>query len=387
MSGIITSSMMQVVMATSSLGLNLMQQTVANNQNVIMSPHSVAQALRMVLAGARGETRSVMAQHLGGDIETIEPGLARLNEIVRDSESGITLRDANQVRVRNSVTLRPQYQAYVERIFNAQALPLSVGDESNINAWIAGVTENKIRDMLSEGTIQHDTAVMLINAVYFYGKWNAQFDAQWTTDRPFYVVGGESVHVPMMQRKAKFAYQQLRDDLEGILLPYTEKNFSMMILLPAEAMTFGAFMTRYDIMQKLEGFQENLRRTDPRKGTVFLPRFRVKSDTNYNAALQAVGIGIAFDQGGQADFSGMIEETDPGIYLSDVMQRAIVEVDEAGTEAAAATFSLMTTRGISLDKEEPFVMRIERPFFLAIQHNRSGLPLFMGWIANPSVGG
>ncbi len=378
------SSMSPIVSATSSLGLNLMQQTVADNHNVIMSPHSVAQALRMVLAGARGETRSAMAEHLGGDPEAIESGVTRLNEIARDPASGVTLRDANQVRVRNSVTLRPEYQAYVERIFNAQALPLSVGDEGAINAWIARITENKIRDMLSQGTIQYDTAVMLINAVYFYGKWNAQFDAQWTTDKPFYMVGGESVHVPTMQRKAKFAYQQLRSDLEGILLPYTEKNFSMMILLPSEAMTFSAFMARYDIMRQLDDLQENLLFTNPRKGTVFLPRFRVESDTNYNTALQAMGMGIAFDQGGEADFSGMIEETDPGIYLSDVIQRAVVEVDEKGTEAAAATYAVMTTRGISLDREKPFVMRIDRPFFMAIQHNRSGLPLFMGWMADPS---
>jgi serpin B len=368
----------RTVEAGNDFGFRLMAELAGKTlrDNVFISPFSISVALAMTAAGARGETLAAMQETLG---------LAGLDEtevsrtfaaLIADSDRlspGVQLAIANSLWISLHEELRAAYVEHVRAVFRAEAVKLDFGqpDEAAgiINAWVAERTADKIKDLLTPGAVAN-AALVLVNAIYFKGTWEAQFDPAMTEDGPFNLLSGDEKTLPMMRRSGKYRYYE-DETLQAIRLPFDGEQTSMIVVLPREDTDFDAFRRKFGVAEfaRLPGHLQ------PGEGQIVLPRFKVSCKATLNQPLTAMGMGIAF--GGDADFSGIAKT---GQFISAVIHQAVMEVNEEGAEAAAATGVVMTRAMLPLTR---FEMTVNRPFFCALLDEDSGAILFMGWIAEP----
>ena len=364
--------------------------TTGNDDNVIFSPYSVSLAFSMAYAGARGETEGQMQevlhflpreeQHAG--FNALEQHLNQLSTAAEQdgsaeaSESGerFRLRIANGAWGQQDFPFREEYLQALGRHYGAglRAVDFSADPEAArqlINEWIAGATEDRIRNMVPPGVISGDTRLVLANAIYFYGAWLFPFNEETTEDGPFTLLDGSTVTAPLMhQRTARVSYGD-GDGYRAVALPYTGEKADMLLILPDEGQ-YGEVEGDLDA-----AFLESVRdRLETRDVTLTLPRFDFTDDVDLKKQLQAMGLSEPFE--GTANFNGMVE--DGGLYISDALHKATITVDEVGTEATAATIIAM---------EESAMERAEfeatRPFIMAIVERETGTLLFLGRVLNP----
>ena len=240
-----------------------------------------------------------------------------------------------------------------------------------INAWVAEQTRRKIRELLNPGTLDKQTRLVLTNAIYFKGDWASKFEKEQTRTMAFRLGDGTSCKVPMMVQKRKFLYAE-DPGLQILSLPYKGDDLSMVILLPKRIDGLRA-QTRRLTTRNLATWTARLRL---RPVHVYLPRFRITSGFGLAKTLTRMGMGVAF--GSEADFSGMTGRKD--LYISTVVHEAFVDVNEEGTEGAAATAVRVKLNG----GRRPPSFRADRPFLLAIRHNATGAILFLGRLVNPA---
>jgi len=380
--------------------LALYQKLRSGDGNLFFSPYSVSTALAMTYAGARAETERQMGEAMwyptSGEVleklgiagmpMTQEEFAGAFGAIIRDlnAKGG---KDAYELRVANALWGQQDFAfldafaklvetEYGGRIRNVDFVGATEKARRTINAWVEEQTNGKIKDLISEGAVGQMTRLVLTNAIYFKGNWASQFKEDRTQDAPFTLLDASKVQVPMMNQKAKFRYAQI-DELQVLQLPYVGDELSMVILLPR------ALDGIRQIEQGLTG--ENLAKwlDNLREQEVFvsIPKFKMTSKFSLQTVLAQMGMAQAFT--GAADFSGMTGRRD--LFISAVIHQAYVDVNEEGTEAAAATGVVMRLTSMGPDRTPVF--RADHPFIFMIRDNTSGSILFFGRVMNPQTKG
>jgi serpin B len=350
--------------------------------NLFFSPHSLSTALAMTWAGARGATEREMAQTLHFDLgqNRLHPACGRwIERLNAAGQAGdFELAVANRLWGQSDFKILPDFQNTVKMFYGADIAPADFeknaeGVRKEINGWVEEKTRDKIQDLLPSGVLQPLTRLVLVNAIYFKGVWAETFDQKATTTQPFKLESGEKIHVPMMRQVKNFAYAE--DETTQVLeLPYKGRALSMIVLLPRADDGLKA------LEEKLTG--ENLKRwtgaATHKRVEVQLPRFKSTSQFELSKTLGALGMTDAFT--GAADFSGMTGNRD--FFISAIIHKAFVDVNEKGTEAAAATAVVMRLTAMP-SPEPPVEFKADHPFVFLIRDNPSGAILFLGRVTNP----
>jgi len=347
-------------------------------QNVFLSPANVAVALAMTANGARGETLQSMLSALNLntlDLETVNSNFAALQALLVRDEPGATIAIANALWARAGVAFNADFLQRTQRFYDAriEALDFDQPDApKTINEWVRRQTNDKIPAIVER--IPEEIILLLMSAIYFNGKWETPFNPEFTQDRPFYLLNGTTKELPTMYRSDNFEYLK-GDGFQAVRLPYAGGGVRMVIILPDADRTLTQLMDQLSI-ENWESWREQF---SVKEGQLYLPRFTTRYDKQLNQALSAMGMTEAFDDG-RADFSGM-RPVPPALFISQVRHVAYVDVNEAGTEAAAVTSVEM---GItSAMPTETFLMQVDRPFFFAIEETSTGSILFTGLITEP----
>jgi serine protease inhibitor len=360
-----------VAQADNSFGFDLLQQIYAESpdENIFISPLSIALLLQMLHSGAGGETATEIAQVLyvdDLDPATLSSGVTHLQAMLQATPD-IELLIANSLWAQEGLELRDAFRNQMQDEFDAENFTVDFTDPATaevIAAWIEEATQGKITDFLVE--LDPATVLLLANAIYFKGDWQQPFDRDATQEHPFTLPDGRQIQVPMMQQTGSFPFYQ-EADFAAVALPYGDGQMRMVILLPSPGVEDATFWSTLDETR----WQTVLDELSEQRIQLGLPRFRAEYEESLNDFLQALGMEQAF---GAADFSPMTPTA--GIFLSEVRHKAIVEVNEEGTVAAAATIGIMPT-------SMPPELMVDRPFFMAIHDSASDAILFMGIIQAP----
>lgn len=365
-----------------AFAVDLYQKLRTQEGNLFFSPYSISVALGMTYDGARGETQAQMGKALRFTLspQEVAPAFAALREKLDDiqEEGDVTLAIANSIWPSDHYPLLSSYVTLLKANYGVSVTSLDYGKTEAsrrlINGWVAGKTQNKIKELIGPGDLTSDTRLTLVNAIYFKGKWEQPFSLKATEEQPFYRGGAATVNVPLMQRESKFRYAEI-DSFQMLELPYSGKDMAMIILLPNK----GVGLKPLEDQLSTATLKEWMGKLDTCKVHVIVPRFKLTWGTvQLNEALKSMGMADAFDDA-KADFSGM-DGKPHYLYIGAVLHQAFVEVNEEGTDAAAATAVGPRYAGVS---NPPPVFRADHPFLFLIQEKRTGSILFMGRVTNP----
>jgi len=387
-----------VVEGNNEFALELYAKLRTQEGNLFFSPYSISAALAMTYAGARGETEKQMANVLHFPTFFVEKGLPSSVEwFVRDEERfhsafGAIIKDLNargekgnyELSVANALWGQKGYGFLAEflelieaqyggKLNEVDFIAATEAARQTINSWVEKETKDKIKNLIQKGVLDKLTRLVLTNAIYFKGNWARQFEEDKTKEAPFTLIGGEKVNVPMMNQTAEFNYMET-EDFQGLELPYVDDELSMIILLPRKVDELNSL----EEMLSLEKFSGWLGKLGKRKVIVSVPKFRMTSRFGLAGVLRSMGMMDAFSE--KANFSGMNGKRD--LFISAVVHKAYVDVNEEGTEAAAATGVVM--RVTSVKPERIPVFRADHPFLFLIRDNKSGSILFIGRTMNPA---
>jgi len=350
---------------------------VSENKNVFFSPYSIFVALSMAYEGARGNTADEMysiLKILQNDSAT-RGSFGRLYNLLNQQKEGYNISTANAFWAQQNYEFLREYIDILESYYIAEAKELDFADNvkaaNTINTWIEEHTNHKIKNMIDPGALSELTRLVLTNAIYFKGLWAIPFDQDNTNKADFKINADETVEVDMMSNsKVKFNYTDT-NDLQILKLLYKGNDLSMIIILPKE----NNISIAEDALNpvNLSNWNDML---ISQKIPVKLPKFKFETEYTLNDVLDEMGMKDAFIPG-ISDFSGMDNTKD--LYISQVLHKAFVEVNEEGTEAAAATGIIMTS------EYNPLEFTADHPFIFLIQHEETGAIIFMGKIMNPSA--
>ena len=390
--------------ATNEIGVDLYRKLATGEENLCLSPYSIETALAMTFAGADGQTREEMARvlHLSKD-DSVHDAFGALQHQLREmseksakavAESGelggpkepITLSIANRLFAQKGYDFRENFFALVKERYGAPLEPVDFaknasGATQQINAWVLEQTRQRIRDLIPRDALKADTRLVLANAIYLKAPWAKPFSADATKPEPFHVRGGETVNVPTMHEHDRSCGYAKRDGFTAVSIPYIESDLQFVVLLPDEVKGLPSLEKKITNAVLAECAKLEERDLD-----LHLPKFKFEPPTlNLGSTLQALGMKTAFDQPpGSANFDRMApRKPNDYLYISEVFHKTFIAVDEKGTEAAAATAVAMARTTSMRNPPKPLEVRIDRPFFYAIQHVPSGACLFIGRVTDP----
>ncbi len=387
-----------VAQGNNAFALGLYRQLRSNEGNLFFSPYSISTALAMTYAGAKGRTQEQMAQTLcyptssqaleklglTGEPLTQEQFAQTFGRIIKglNSRGG---KDKYELRVANALWGQKDYEflrSFTQLVENQYGGKLQELDfvravekaRRTINSWVEKQTNDKIKDLIGPGVLDASTRLVLTNAIYFKGDWISQFKKDRTQNEPFTLLGGSTVQTPMMNQKAQFGYMET-DTLQVLEMPYAGEELAMMVLLPKKVDGIGDLektLTAENLAQWLEA-------ASSREVVVTMPKFKMTSKFSMADVLRTMGMTDAFTA--RADFSGMTGRRD--LFISAVIHQAYVDVNEEGTEAAAATGVVMKLTA-ALPEQTP-VFRADHPFLFLIRDKAPGSILFLGRVMNPQA--
>jgi serpin B len=371
----------EVAADNNALGLDLYKRVAQADDNVFISPHSIAVALAMTYEGARGDTAAQMSESLHFEVspERLRPAFQALEQALAPAEdAGYELHVANSLWGMQGHSfhsefldvLRTSYDAPLHQVDFAEA----EAARATINDWVAEVTRGKIDELIPSGVLDALTRLVLANAIYFKGDWASKFEPKATKSQPFKLLAGKPVKTPLMHQVATFGYAET-DDAQVLSLPYKGEELSMIVVLPRQDDGLPAIEAKLDAAA-LEAWTQDL---GERKVSVFLPRFKVESSFKLSEELAALGMKDAFNPD-SADLSGMDGTRE--LYIKEVVHKSFVEVNEEGTEAAAATGVIVGVRSAPAPPPE---FRADHPFLFFIRHDATGSILFIGRLAKPGA--
>jgi serpin B len=393
--------------ADDAFGVDLYRVLGARGGNMVFSPASIAAALRMALLGARGETAAQLATalHLASPQDSAD-GLRLLSAGLSRLSGGVTFRAPNTMWVQSGLPLLPKFTTVLTGL---AAVTLRDADFAHaaeqarlqINATIAEQTAGKIADLLPPRAVGPLTRLVLANAVYLKAAWAQPFQVAETTDAPFYLSGdgtdgasaggattgsastgsanasgGSAISVPMMHRTGRLGYLR-GSGYQAVILPYTGGLLAMAVILP------DGPLGPLEEMLAAHGTAGLLTGMTPQQVRLALPRFRATASFSLEPFLKSLGVAAAFDRY-QADFSGITKAAE--LFIGAAVHKAYINVDEHGTEAAAATGVAISARMAIIQEPPPVVVTVDRPFLYAITDVATGLPLFLGRVADPAAG-
>jgi serine protease inhibitor len=375
-----SSDIKTVAQGNTIFALDLYNKLKETEGNLFFSPYSISTALAMTYAGARGNTEKQMAEvlHFTLDQKKLHPAFARLEAQLNSMQDNRNI----ELTVANALWTQKDYvflREFLDLTKNNYGAALNLVDfkkaheavRIKINAWVEEKTRNKIKDLIKPGVLDPLVRLVLTNAIYFKGNWESQFEKSKTKEAPFWLAPGKSVKVPMMTRKQKFNYME-NDRLQILELPYVGNDLSMIVVLPKKI----EGVTQLESVLSVDNLNTWLNLLRKREILVYLPKFKTSSQFSLGEMLSSMGMSDAFTA--HADFSGMTAKQE--LYISSVIHKAFVDVNEEGTEAAAATAVAMKL--LSMPAPPP-VFRADHSFIFLIRHNPSGSILFLGRITNP----
>jgi len=351
---------------------------IEDDTNVFISPVSLELALLMTYNGASGETATEMAKALGVSklkLDKINKGSKDLIALLEKEDEGVLITLANSLWGADDIEYKQTFEDVMNEYFSAEVKTVDFTDPATldlVNTWISDNTNEKIQDMLSD--LDPASVLLLINAIYFNGTWETEFDPELTDEETFIKAGGSTTTVDMMKHeKSEFNYYE-DDDLQLVELPYTDGNTVMYVALPTSDTTVDALIS--DLGK--DSWKEKVDQMETKEGSVALPKFKVEYGTKeMNESLQVLGMKKAFTS--QADFTNIAKGSGDW-FISRVLHKAFVEVNEEGTEAAAATVVEMTK---AVEEPDIFEFIADQPFVFLICDKESGAIMFMGVLRDP----
>ncbi|MFC2014974.1 serpin family protein [Chloroflexota bacterium] len=369
----------------SDFTFDLYHKLKGTDENLFYSPYSISLALAMTYAGARGETEAQMAETLNFSLPQccLHPAFNWLDSALASRGEGAKGKDDEGFRlnIANAIWGQKDYDFladYLDVLAENHGTGLRVLDftwepEKSrvvINDWVSDETESRIEDLIPQGAIDALTRLVLTNAIYFNAAWQYPFNEESTADGIFSLLDGTEITVPMMRQSESFGYAE-GENYQAVELAYDGNELSMLVLLP-EMGKFEDFEESLNY-KKVDGIISDINR---RQVNLRMPKYEFESEFNLKNTLTSMGMPIAFS--GDADFSGMTGNKD--LFIDEVIHKAFVSVDEAGTEAAAATAVIMK---LVSAPEDPVSMTVDRPFIFLIRDIETGAILFMGRVLNP----
>ncbi|XP_023122905.2 antithrombin-III [Amphiprion ocellaris] len=377
--------------ANSRFALSLYKQMALSKtpeSNIFMSPISVSTAFAMTKLGACNQTLQQIMEVF--EFNTIKEKtsdqvhffFAKLNcRLYRKKDETTELISANRLFGEKSLVFNETYQDISETVYGAKLLPLNFKENPEmarvtINNWISNKTENRIQDTLPQGALDSTTVLVLVNTIYFKGQWKNKFDKDNVFASDFHVSKSRSCPVNMMYQEAKFRYKYFPDDEVQLLeMPYRGDDITMVIILPKRDTPLSRVEESLDL-KKLSGWLDQMEETTV---SIHIPRFRVGDSFSLKEKLQAMGLTDLFSSE-KASLPGMLADGSDALYISDAYHKAFLEVNEEGSEAAAATAVVAIGRSINPFRE---VFLVDRPFLLLIRESTINTLLFTGRVADP----
>jgi len=354
--------------------------------NLFFSPYSISAALAMTYAGAKGDTELQTRETMNFSLpqDRLHPAFNAMDQTLAQRGEGAQGKDGQGFRLSivNAIWGQEGYEFLIEYL-DTLALNYGAGihlldfvsdpegSRSTINEWVSEQTEGRIEKLIPRGIIDGLTRLVLTNAIYFNAAWENPFELSWTEAGNFHLLTGDEVEVPMMKQVKGFGYDS-GEGYQAVELPYSGRELSMVIIVPdlERLYDFERSMTQEAIDNILNGLEQ-------RQLVLRMPRFKFEKHLGLSDKLSAMGMPAAF--GRDADFSGMDGTKD--LFIRDVVHQAFVSVDEAGTEAAAATAVVMALKAAPM--EEPIELDIDRPFIFLIRDIETKTILFLGRVLDP----
>jgi len=383
----ITPDVKNVAASINGFAFDLYRQVGKKEGNLFCSPASISTALAMTYAGAKGQTEKEMAHVLHFDRNPTQLPVARFHEAYGKltsllnsggSQGGYVLRMANRLWGQASYEFLPDFLKITREQYGAELAELdfqkSEAARQEINSWVEQQTQQKIKDLIPSGVLRGDTRLVLTNAIYFLGGWEDEFSEKATKNQPFFVTAQQTVEVPLMTQTGRFRYGE-SDGVQALEMTYRGNEISMVVLLPKTRDGFAELEGKLTA-DNANRWTASLRR---REVEVFLPKFKMTSQFALSDTLSQMGMPTAFTEA--ADFSKMA--SGERLMISEVVHKAFVDVNEKGTEAAAATAVLIAPTSAIVQPDPPVVFRADHPFVFVLRDNHSGAILFLGRVTNP----
>ncbi len=363
--------------------LDLYARLKKTTDNLFFSPYSISTVMAMTCNGARGKTRKEMAQvfHFPDENSTLNTTYMNLRQNFEklEKKGSIQLNIANAMWCQKGESFLTSFTDTVQRYYGSGLFLVDFrgnpeGARKRINSWVEKETRNKIKDFFPVGSLSPMSRFVLTNAIYFKGKWEKEFNRANTRSNKFFITGKQFINVPMMYQKSRFKMLEL-PDMKIIQLPYAGNDLSMVIFLPGKVDGL-AKLEKNLTPDNFEKWMQELKQIRPIHVRVFLPRFTMNSRFSLAQELKALGMPSAFSD---ADFSGINGKRN--LFISDVIHKAFVDVNEEGTEAAAATGVTLALTSVMIRPVPEF--RADHPFVFIIMDNQTGSILFMGRLEKP----
>ncbi|XP_049775714.1 serpin B3-like [Schistocerca cancellata] len=350
-------------------------------ENLFFSPLSIQVILALVFLGARGNTAKQLSKglHLPEDRNVTEDGISTLMSQLQESK-GIVLNIGNRIFIKNGYNIKEEFNNSAIRFkTGAEKVDFSQEEQARktINDWIEYKTNQKIKNLIPSGVLNDLTKMVLVNAIYLNADWLRQFDVAFTLPTPFHLASGSIQNVDMMYIEEGFKYTEISElESQVVLLPYRGKKLGMMIILPKEQNGLPNLekkLANINLQDILSGMGE-------REVYLYLPKFKLEYTVDLKATLKTLGMSDMFD-GSMANLSGI---SDDPLVVTNVLHKAFIEVNEEGTEAAAATFIAVAGRYGVLYSEPPVTFKADHPFVFLILDQQTHTVLFAGRYSTPA---
>jgi serpin B len=372
-----------LVRGNSAFALDMYHKVRNTEGNVFFSPYSISTAFAMTYACARSATEKEMAGvfHFSLERYQLHPSFSALQAHFQklQEDRSFRLNIANALWIQKEYELLQEFLELNQKYYGANLFNLDFrkdpeGSRSKINDWVEDKTEGKIQDLLPGGAIKKLTRLVLTNTIYFKAEWQNTFNAHNTKDQDFWITPEEKTKVQMMSQKDRFGYWE-NENLQILEMPYIRKDLSMVVFLPKKKDGLPDLESKLNT-ETLDNWISNL---NQQQVNVLFPKFTTTQNIDLKKILKALGMVDAFTE--NADFTGM--EPKKELYITDALHKAFIDVDEVGTEAAAATAVIVGVTSIPPPKVVP-EFRADHPFFFLIKDNQTRSILFMGRLTSPA---
>lgn len=377
----------QAVKGSNAFAVDLYGRLSAQPGNLFFSPESISTAFAMTYAGAHGQTAAEMAHvfHFTLPPERLHPAIGALLAGMNAPHQGYSLSVADALWAEKDENFLPAYLKLVETNYGAGFHPVDFKTapdsvRATINQWVEKQTNNKIQNLLGPGTVTPLSRLILTNAIYFKAAWADQFNKSATENKDFHLSASRTIQAPTMYNSGGYYYLK-GPSFQALLLPYEKDEISMLILLPDSVDGLPA-LERSLTAENLEKWSTAL--SYQHEVIVYLPSFKITQQFELNSTLESLGMTTAFDAN-SADFSAMTG--DKSLHISAAIHKAYIDVDENGTEAAAATaviVAMATAMPSRIPPPPPIYFTVDHPFLFLIRDNASGAILFMGRVTDPT---